>query len=152
MKTKIAKTYTYNGLGFPIKLQNVTLLLVDGEWSPKIDVRKVAENTIRELPYQEERLTGYQIKFIRSYFDMSLRDFAKQVVSESHNAVAKWERFGEGPTNMDENIESMLRLYIIDKVSTKTKKQAQEFIKSFRLIREMTFLKKVPKPLKVNAI
>ncbi len=150
MKTKIAKTYTYNGLGFPIKLQNVTLLLVDGEWSPKVDVKKVAENTIRELPFQEERLTGYQIKFIRAYFEMSLRDFAKKVVSESHNAVAKWERFGEGPTNMDENIESMLRLYIIDKVSTKTKKQAQEFIKSFRRIREMRFLKKAPKPLLIS--
>lgn len=151
MKTKTLKNYSYDGLGFPIKLQNVTMLLVDGEWSPKIDVRKVAENAIRELPYQKERLSGNQIKFIRTYFEMSLREFASQVVNESHNAVAKWEKFGAEPTNMDENIESMLRLYIIDKESTKTKKQAQEFIKSFRQIREMSFLKKSPAPLLMDA-
>lgn len=151
MKTKTAKNYTYNGLGFPIKLQNITLMLIDDEWSPRIDIRKIAVNAIRELPYQKERLTGHQIKFIRTYFEMSLREFASQVVSESHNAVAKWERFGAEPTNMDENIESMLRLYIIDKVSTKTKKQAQEFIKSFRIIREMSFIKKTPKPLLIKA-
>jgi hypothetical protein len=83
---------------------------------------------------------------------MSLREFAIQVVNESHNAVAKWEKFGTEPTNMDENIESMLRLYIIDKESTKTKKQAQDFIKSFRQIREMNFLKKSPAPLFMKAV
>lgn len=152
MKTKTLKNYSYDGLGFPIKLQNVTMILVDGEWSPKIDVRKVAENAIRELPYQKERLSGNQIKFIRTYFEMSLRDFAAKVVNESHNAVAKWEKFGAEPTNMDENIESMLRLYIIDKESTKTKKQAQEFINSFRQIREMDFQKKSPSPLLMKAV
>lgn len=152
MKTKVLKSYSYNGLGFPIKLQNVTMVLIDEEWSPKIDVRKVAESTIRELPYQRERLSGSQIKFIRTYFEMSLREFASNVVSESHSAVAKWEKSNLKPTSMDENIESMLRLYIIDKVSVKTKKQAQEFIKSFRLIREMDFIKKSPVPLVVEAV
>lgn len=152
MKTKTLKHYSYDGLGFAIKLQNVTMLFVDGEWSPKIDVKKVAEYAIRELPYQNERLSGNQVKFIRTYFEMSLRQFATNVVSESHNAVAKWEKFGSEPTNMDQNIESMLRLYIIDKLSTKTKKQAQNFIKSFRQIREMRFLKKSPPPLLMKAL
>lgn len=150
MKTKILKNYTYNGLGFPIKLQNVTMVMLDGEWNPQINVRKIADNAIRELPYQSERFSGDQIKFIRTYFEMSLRKFASEVVSESHNAVAKWEKFGPLSTNMDENIESMLRLYIIDKVSTNTKKQAQEFIKAFRKIRGMTFLKKIPTPLTIE--
>jgi DNA-binding transcriptional regulator YiaG len=152
MKTKTLKYFTYDGLGFPIKLQNVLMLLVDGEWTPKIDVRKVAENAIRELPYQKERLSGNQIKFIRTYFEMSLREFASQVVNESHNAVAKWEKFGTESTNMDENIESMLRLYIIDKVSTKSKRQAQDFLNSFRQIRSMNFLKKSPSPLLMEAV
>ena len=152
MKTKTLKNYSYDGLGFPIKLQNVTMLLIDGEWSPKIDVRKVAENAIRELPYQKERLSGNQVKFIRTYFEMSLREFGPNVVKESHNAVAKWEKFAEEPTNMDENIESMLRLHVIEKVSVRTKKQAQEFIKSFRIIKEMNFLKKSPAPLMMEAV
>jgi hypothetical protein len=152
VKKKILKNYTYSGLGFPIKLKDVTMLLVGGEWSPKIDVRAIANNVIAVLPYQDERLSGNQINFIRTYFEMSLRDFASKVVNESHSAVAKWEKFGTNPTNMDENIESMLRLYIIDKVSVKTKKQAQDFINKFRQIREMSFLKKSPTPLTMKSI
>ncbi|MBH47248.1 MAG: hypothetical protein CME71_03660 [Halobacteriovorax sp.] len=152
MKTKVLKNYIYEGLGFPIKLQDVTMLLIDGDWSPKIDVRKISEKVIRELPYQKERFSGNQIRFVRAYFEMSLRQFASQVVSESHNAVAKWEKFGPGPTSMDENIESMLRLYIIERVTMKSKKQAQVFLDSFRQIREMSFLKKTPAPLLMKAV
>ncbi|MDD4972707.1 MAG: hypothetical protein PHY93_00070 [Bacteriovorax sp.] len=36
---------------------------------PKIDVRKVVEAVIKELPFQKERLTGDQIKFILTYFE-----------------------------------------------------------------------------------
>lgn len=152
MKTKILKNYTYDSLGFPIKLQDVTMISIDGEWSPKIDVRRISENVIRELPHQNERLSGNQIRFIRTYFEMSLREFASKLVNESHAAVAKWEKFELNPTNMDENIESMLRLYIIDKVSVKTKKQAQDFINHFRQIRNMSFLKKSPTPLIIKAV
>lgn len=152
MKKKTVKNYTYEGLGFPIKLQNVVMLFIDGEWHPKLDVRKIADNAIKELPFQKERLTGNQVKFIRTYFEMSLRAFANQVVNESHTAVAKWEKLGSKTTNMDINIEIMLRLYVHEQVSIQTKKQQQLFYENYLTLREMSFSEKSPSPLLLKAI
>ena len=144
MKTKILKKYKYDGLGFPVELHNVTMIQLDGEWHPKIDVRAVAKDVITELPFQKERLTGSQVKFIRSYFEMSLRDFASNVVNESHAAVAKWEKVDNKTTSMDLNIEIMLRLYVHEKVTIKTKKQKSEFFNQYLALRDMNFSLKIP--------
>ncbi|MCF6776422.1 hypothetical protein L3V83_07515 [Thiotrichales bacterium 19X7-9] len=116
MKTKVQKKYIYHGLLFPIELSEVVLVYYDKQWQPKIDVLKLSDQVIKKLAFSENRLTGNQLKFIRNYFNMSLRDFARDVVSESHNAVAKWEKYENEPTNMDLNIEKSIRLYICDKV------------------------------------
>lgn len=127
MKNKILKNFTYNGLGFPIKLHNVEMAMIEGELHPKIDVKEISESAIKSLVRQENRLTGNQIKFIRTYFSMSLREFSK-VVNESHMAVKKWEDFGNKPTNMDLNIEILLRLHIHNQVAAvKTNKDKIEF-------------------------
>lgn len=152
MKKKTLKNYIYEGLGFPVKLQNVTMLMVDDEWTPKIDVRKTAESVIKKLPFQKERLTGNQIKFIRTFFEMSLRDFATNIVNESHTAVAKWEKNGEKSTNMDINIEIMLRLYIYEQVAIKTKKERQAFFEKYLALRSMNFIVKKPSPILMEAI
>jgi DNA-binding transcriptional regulator YiaG len=145
MKTKNLKKYIYEGLGFPVELYNVEVVMHDGEWQPKVDARKIAESVVRGLPFQVERLTGNQIKFIRTYFEMSLRDFGKNVVNESHTAVAKWEKFGNKSTNMDENIEILLRLYIYEKVAIKNKKQRAQFFDKYLKLRDMDFTKNTPK-------
>lgn len=140
MKKKIAKNYTYEGLGFPLKLTNVELVFIDNEWHPKIDVRKVANDTIKKLAAQKTRLTGNQVRFIRSYFAMSLRQFAKKVVNESHMAVSKWEKYGDEPTHMDDNIEVMLRLYIYEKTSMKTTTQKSKFFDKYLELRNTFFV------------
>lgn len=139
MKKKIVKKYIYNGLGFPIELRNVELIAFDGDVHPKIDVRKVADLAIKSLVTQENRLTGNQIKFIRTYFTMSLRKFAN-LVNESHMAVKKWENFQNEATNMDLNIEIMLRLHIYNYVAIKTKNDKKvriEFYNKFVTLTEM---------------
>lgn len=130
MTKKIMKKYIYHGLGFPVELNNVEMVLFDGEMHPKINVRKVSEAVIKSLVLQKSRLTGNQIKFIRNYFSMSLRDFAV-VVNESHMAVKKWEDFKNESTNMDRNIEIMLRLYIFDYIAIKSKKNNKEKVKFY---------------------
>ncbi len=126
MTKKIMKNLSYSGLGLPIELHNVGMIKINGEFHPKIDVKKLADSTIETLVTQESRLTGNQIKFIRSYFSMSLRRFAN-VVNESHMAVKKWELFLNNPTNMDINIEILLRLYIYDHIIKKNDRKKIEF-------------------------
>ena len=145
MKKKTAKKYTYEGLGFPIELTNVEMLSIDGEWTPRIDIRKVATNVMKILPFQEERLTGSQINFVRTYFEMSLRKFATEVVKESHMAVSKWEKFEHKSTNMDSNTEIMLRLHIFEKICVNTAKEKKSFFEDYQLIKDAPLLRKWPK-------
>ena len=149
MKTKKLKNYTYEGLGFPIELNQVECVYVDGDWHPQVDVRKVADKAIKALAAQKQRLTGNQIKFIRTYFSMSLRDFAKKVVHESHTAVSKWEAFANKPTNMDINIEIMLRLYVIEQVEAKTIKQKNSFFDKYLSLRKLAQEPALPRDLKL---
>ncbi|MFA6301700.1 MAG: hypothetical protein WC627_01020, partial [Legionella sp.] len=64
MKTKIIPVFLYEGLGFPIALEHVEMVNIEGEWHPKIDVKYVADEVIKRLATQEERLTVNQVKFI----------------------------------------------------------------------------------------
>lgn len=112
MKSKTEKNYIYEGLGFPVLLSQVKMLFIQDEWHPKLNVKKIADLTIKKLIGQNGRLTGNQIKFIRTYFAMSLRDFAN-VMEVTHTAVNKWEKTKNSVTNMDINTEKMLRLYVV---------------------------------------
>lgn len=133
MNSKIIKNYIYEGLGFPVKLEKVEFLQVGDEWHPKINVLIIAEKVISELAFQEARLTGNQVKFIRSFFSMSLREFADKVVHESHMAVSKWEKKGNLPTNMNANTEHELRLYILENsLKNKTAKFYELYLKTRR--------------------
>jgi len=139
MSKKIVKNYIYEGLGFPIELHNVEVVEFNGEFHPKIDVRKVADSAIKSLVLQKSRLTGSQIKFIRKYFSMSLREFSN-IVNESHMAIKKWEDFNDEATNMDRNIEIMLRLHIYDHVVIKAKNDKNmkmEFYNQFVALTEL---------------
>ena len=151
MKTRVEPTFLYEGLGFPIELENVEMINIDDEWHPKIDVHYVADEIIKKLAIQEERLTGNQVKFIRSYFSMPLREFGEAVVHESHTAVSKWEKCEDEITNMNENTEQVLRLYIIEQTQTKTKADQKNFYSNFRRSRAFVNAKgKKPKPLQLN--
>ncbi|HHT7364062.1 TPA: hypothetical protein ACTZ8L_002537 [Legionella pneumophila] len=151
MKTKIESTFLYDGLGFPIELENVEMININDEWHPKIDVQYIADEIIKKLAIQEERLTGNQVKFIRSYFSMPLREFGETVVHESHTAVSKWEKCEDEITYMNENTEQVLRLYIIEQTQTKTKADQKNFYSNFRRSRAFVNAKgKKPKPLQLN--
>ena len=136
MTNKILKTYTYEGLGFPFVLHNVEMIKVNGEDVPRIDVRAVADKAIKSLVLQKTKLTGNQIKFIRTYFSASLRDFAK-IVNESHAAVKKWEDFKNKTTNMDINIEARIRLYIYDTTCVKSKNDKIKFYDQYKAINQL---------------
>lgn len=118
MKKKLIKNYLYEGLGFPVELDEVEMILIEDEWHPKINVQKIADEVIAQIATQESRLTGNQVKFIRTYYSMPLREFGEKVVHESHMAVSKWEKKGELPTNMNPNTEHEIRLFIVENIHT----------------------------------
>lgn len=142
MNKKRIKNYTYDGLGFPIILPSVEMIFFEDEWHPKIDVYDIANKAIHALVTQESRFTGNQVKFIRAYFSMTLRTFAREVVHESHTAVSKWENFCNKATNMDGNIEAMLRLYIYEKILANNLKQKNNFYQKYQEIKKLFMVDK----------
>lgn len=118
MERKIQKRFVYEGLGFPVVLLNVPMGRVRGTWTPLVDYNKLQRDVVEALAYRPARLTGNEIHFIRSYFGMTLSEFGDRF-SVSHPAVIKWENAGEEPTAMKWVVEKDIRLFILDRLSSK---------------------------------
>jgi len=132
MKTKIEKNYIYNGLGFPIMLDQIEMVSLGNEWCPKVDVKKVANEAVKQLAVKDTPLTGSEVHFIRTHFGMSLRDFAEEVVHETHPAVTKWEKFEDKPTKMNTNTEIVIRNFILEQTSSPTEKRSKFYTRSLQ--------------------
>ena len=132
MKTKIEKNYTYTGLGFPIRLKQIEVVLLGNEWCPKVDVKSVADEAVKQLAIKDTPLTGNEVHFIRTHFGMSLREFAEDVVHETHPAVTKWERFGDEPTKMNTNTEIVIRNFILEQTSSPAEKKSKFYTRTLR--------------------
>ena len=108
---KTQKTYIYNGLGFPVLLKTAEFNFVGKKWLLKIDVKKVSEVVIKALPTKPVGLTGAEIKFARTYFELSKRKLAEEL-NVSHTAVNKWEESDQEKAKMDFHMEIFFRTYI----------------------------------------
>ena len=124
---KIVKTFTYEGLGFPIILENVLFHKIRGEWLPKIDVEELAEVIFRMLPSKTSKLTGNEIKFIRTFLGKSKPAFG-ELFKLSHTAVSKWETSGNTPAPISPSQEVVLRLYLEDYLNVGDR----EFYKAYK--------------------
>ena len=108
---KKKKNYIYNGLGFPLLLKEAEFRKVGGKWLLKIDIEKVSHEVIKALPTKASGLTGAEIRFIRTYFDLSKRALACEL-NVSHTAVNKWEDTEQEKAKIDPHVEITLRAFI----------------------------------------
>lgn len=109
-KTKKRETIVYEGLGFPIRLVNVPMRKVLGEWAIDINFNALQKAVLHMLATKSSPLRGPELRFIIDYFEMSYRDFAK-LFGVSHVAVVKWEKES---SRMNPSTEAYLRLYILN--------------------------------------
>lgn len=108
MKKK--ETFIYKGLGFPIKLVNVPMRKVFGEWIIDIDFNILQTVALHMLAKKPAALSGGEIRFIIDYLELSTREFAK-LFGVSHAAVLKWEK---EESKMNPSTEIYLRLYLFN--------------------------------------
>ncbi len=76
MRTKIVKEYIDHGLGFPVKLTNVTMVYARGEWMPRLAYKAIEKQVALVLSRLARPLTGDEVRFLRHYFSMTLTQFA----------------------------------------------------------------------------
>ncbi len=110
MEKKIVAQHIDKGFGFPIVLENVPMVKVRGEWTPYINYNNLAREVLRSLIELDGRLTGNQVKFVRTHFEMTLQAFAERF-NVSHPAVMKWERAKDRLTGMNWGTEKDIRLF-----------------------------------------
>lgn len=133
-ETKVQETYVYHGAGYEVNLHHVPMLKVGGEWVFNINMSIIDRMVFEDIPLYPWRLTGYQLRFIRAYVDMTFKAFADRF-GVSHPAVKKWENAGDGPTNMSWSTEKDIRLFVL----LKSKPSPAEFLKCYTdLITEAT--------------
>lgn len=127
METKKAKRFLYEGLGFPIVLVNVSLVKKRGVWTPAIDYNKLQKEALLALTHKPIALTGSEVHFIRTYFEMTLESFGKQF-GVTHVAVLTWEKTNNKPAKINPTTELCIRLSILEKLDMNN----QVFREAFR--------------------
>ena len=139
METKIQKEFIDTGFGFPIRLLNVPMIKVRGAWTPKINYNVLAMLVLRLLIHKDSRLTGNEIKFIRSHFEMTLQDFAHRFCV-THVGVMKWEKTKNQSTAMNWTTEKDIRLFVLTRLTTK----AQELASLYEELKDLPRTKSEP--------
>jgi DNA-binding transcriptional regulator YiaG len=132
---KTVKNYIYNGLGFPIILDKVIFKKITGEWLPQIDVEAVSDLVLRALPSKPSKLTGDEIKFIRTFLGKSKSAFA-EIFKLSHTAIAKWEKSEQNFAPISSSQEIVLRLYVKDLLNVSNK----DFYNTYKKIEDYVHL------------
>lgn len=115
MEKKIVKKFIYKGLGFPIVLTNVPMVKRRDIWTPAIDYNKLQRQVLLALSQKPAALTGNEIHFIRTYFEMTLENFGK-LFGVSHVAVLNWEKREEQGSKITPATELYIRLLILEKL------------------------------------
>lgn len=140
---KIVKNYVYEGLGFPVILEKTRFEKIRGEWLPQINIEKLTDIIFELLPKKPSKLTGNEIKFIRTYLGKSKPSFA-ETFKLSHTAISKWESAGNMTAPISPSQEIVLRLYLEDYLQTGHKK----FYQVYKCL-EQSVYEEEEKPLKV---
>jgi hypothetical protein len=115
MEKKQAKKFIYIGLGFPIRLVDVPLVKARGIWTPAIDYNKLQKMVLLALSHKPFPLTGNEVHFIRTYFDMTLESFGKQF-GITHAGVLTWEKAKNKLAKISPTTELCIRLFILEKL------------------------------------
>lgn len=111
------KTIIYKGLGFPIKLIDVPMKKMFGDWVIDIDMTELQLVVLRALVNKPICLTKDELKFIRHFLGMTTTVFGK-IFGVRHSAVVQWEN---GKRNLSPSIEICIRLYVLNHLRVKDK-------------------------------
>jgi len=146
MKDRKRETFVYHGLGFPITLVNVPMKKMLGEWFIDINMNKLMLFALKFLAYKPARLTRQELRFIRTFFQMSTTEFARKL-GISHAAVVKWEK---GQRVISRPLEFCIRVQILLYLEAKDK-EFHELCKQIQLEDLSKSSSKKIVPLKVDA-
>ena len=117
MKDSKRSTFVYEGLGLPVKLVNVPMKKVFGEWFIDINLETLQRVILEAVIHKPSALTGSEIRYIRKYMEMPTKGFG-ELFGVSHVAVVKWENSKNG---IAPALDLYIRLYTMNLLKAKDK-------------------------------
>jgi DNA-binding transcriptional regulator YiaG len=117
MKDKKRETFIYKAFGFPIKLINVPMRKIIGEWVIDVDFIALEKAILRLLVNKPAPLNGAELRFIRKYLNMTTTEFGK-IFDVTHAAISKWESEKACPPA---SADVYIRFYVLDNLHVKDK-------------------------------
>ncbi len=101
-------TAVYTGLGFPVVIVNPKFRLFEGEQILDVNPKALMEAVFALIPEKKGRITGAEVRFIRSYLNLTQEAFGK-MIGVDHSSIAKWEAKKQLVTGMEIQVEFLLR-------------------------------------------
>lgn len=119
------KNYMWNGFGFPVVFSELPAIKIRGEVVPDVDLQQFAKPLVQIIcAKQSVPFSGNQVKFIRHYLNMSLREFAK-FMNVTHQSVMRWEKTTNSAARIDINTEIVFRLKVLQQLKSSAKDIAE---------------------------
>lgn len=110
--SKMTHPYHYVECG----LKNVWLegIYLDDDGDPVIPhLLQLHAEIAKGLALQKKRLSGKEVRFLRSHIGLSGVDFARKIIKVSPETVSRWENDKQ---TMDESTELLLRMLVLREV------------------------------------
>jgi len=120
--SKVLDTYIFTGFGFDVLLKNVVLKTVHGEEFPDINMNELKLLTAKALLRSQQRLTGNQLKFLRTFLKMSFDEVSKKILVAS-STLRSWESKGKDFTGLSLEQEKAFRIMTINRILESEKSQ-----------------------------
>jgi DNA-binding transcriptional regulator YiaG len=102
------KPVVYTALGFPVVIVNPSYCIFEGEEVLDISPKDIMDAVFRMIPEKKGRLTGAEVRFLRSYMKLTQETFGR-MIGVDHSSIAKWEGKKQEVTGMDIQVEILLR-------------------------------------------
>lgn len=131
---KILPTYTFKGFGFDVLLKNIPVSTVEGEEYPDIDMNELKITIAKALLTNRQQLTGYHLKFLRTYLKMSFDDVSSRIHIPA-STLRSWENKGHDTSGLTLEQEKAFRIMSINQILEQEKSKFNievTLVKEFR--------------------
>ncbi len=145
--SKILENYIFSGFGFDILLKNVVIKEAHGEEYPDINMNELKLMTAKALLIRPVKMTGYQIKFLRTFLKLSFDSLAEKIDTAA-STIRSWEKKGKDVSGLSIEHEKAFRIYAIHSI---LELERNKIDKDLILTKEFSDPKKESLPLDIAA-
>ena len=118
--SRTVKKYIFSGFGFDVLIQDAKISTTDGEEYLDMNMNELKLVTAKALLINKQRLNGHQLKFLRTFLNMSFDDVSEKIHIPA-STLRSWEKRGRDFTGLEIDQEKAFRIMTINKILEREK-------------------------------